>query len=91
MPPVAENDSHETPGGWRRDVGPFLTMGMELAIAVVGMFFLGRWADKQWGIAPWGMFVGLGIGLTGGFIRFFRRAVELGNRSSAEDKERNAH
>jgi F0F1-type ATP synthase assembly protein I len=91
MPPVDENEINGTPGGWRRDIAPYLTMGMELAIAVVGMFFLGRWADGQWGTEPWGMFVGLGVGVTGGFIRFFRRAVELGNRSTAEDKERNAH
>jgi F0F1-type ATP synthase assembly protein I len=56
-------------------------MGMELAIAVVGMFFIGRWIDAAWGIAPWGMFTGLVIGVVGGFIRFIRRALALGRAS----------
>jgi F0F1-type ATP synthase assembly protein I len=57
-------------------------MGMELAIAVVGMFFIGRWIDAAWSTAPWGMFIGLAIGVVGGFLRFIRRALALGR---AED------
>ena len=53
-------------------------MGMELAIAVVGMFFIGRWIDASWNSAPWGMFTGLILGVVGGFIRFIRRALAMG-------------
>ena len=84
---------HDTPepvpggsGNWRSDLGPYLTMGMELAFAVVGMFFLGRWIASWLDIAPWGMYSGLVIGVAGGFIRFFRRALAMG--SSADHKPR---
>jgi F0F1-type ATP synthase assembly protein I len=70
------------PGNWREDFGPFLTMGMELAFAVVGMFFLGRWLDGLLDIAPWGMYCGLIIGIAGGLIRFIRRAMAMGDTAS---------
>jgi F0F1-type ATP synthase assembly protein I len=83
MSPVPEGKSD----GWRDVVGPYLTMGMELAIAVVGMFFIGRWIDGHWGTAPWGMFVGLGLGVVGGFIRFIRRALALGASEDAQQEK----
>jgi len=65
-------------GNWRSDLAPYLTMGMELAFAVVGMFFLGRLVDSWLECAPWGMYVGLVVGIAGGFIRFFHRALAMG-------------
>lgn len=73
--------------GWREEIGPYLTMGLELAIAVVGMFFLGRWIDGSWGTAPWGMYGGLCVGVAGGFIRFIRRALELGASEDAQQEK----
>ncbi len=80
--PGSEEPETRGPGGWLGVAGPYLTMGMELAIAVVGMFFIGRWIDGLCGCTPWGMFTGLAIGVVGGFIRFIRRALDLGR---AED------
>ena len=81
-------DKPETsgPGGWLGVAGPYLTMGIELAIAVVGMFFIGRWVDALCGCAPWGMFTGLAFGVVGGFIRFIRRALALGREEDVADK-----
>jgi ATP synthase protein I len=76
------------PRGWREEIGPYLTMGMELAVAVVGMFFLGRWVDGRWGTAPWGMYGGLCVGVAGGFIRFIRRALVLGASEDAQQREK---
>ena len=78
----------EGPGNkWARDFGPFLTLGLQLAITVVIFFLLGRWLDGKFGTSPWGMLVGLAIGIVGGFIRFFRTAIEMGNKSDAEGKK----
>jgi F0F1-type ATP synthase assembly protein I len=77
----------DTRDDWRGVVGPYLTMGMELALAVVGMFFIGRWLDHWLGIGPWGMYVGLFIGVVGGMIRFIRRALELGALQDAQQKK----
>jgi F0F1-type ATP synthase assembly protein I len=72
---------------WREIAGPYLTMGLELALAVVGMFFIGQWVDRWLGIEPWGMYGGLFVGVTGGFIRFIRRALELSAREDAQQKK----
>jgi len=68
-----------------RDLGPFLTLGLQLAITVVVFFFLGRWADQKLESTPWLTLLGLGIGMTGGFIRFFRTATELGKEADKEE------
>jgi F0F1-type ATP synthase assembly protein I len=74
---------------WTQTFGPYLTMGMELAIAVVGMFFIGRWLDGVFRTAPWLMITGLLMGVTGGFIRFFRKAIAMGKAADrATTKER---
>ncbi len=77
----------ESGRAWMRDAAPFLTMGLELAFAVVGMFFIGRWLDGLLGIAPWGMYGGLVFGVTGGFIRFFMRAIAMGNQQRSTPRE----
>ena len=72
-----------SPGGgerrrWRRDVAPFLTLGLQLAASVVLFFFLGRWLDEQWNTSPWLMLAGLLLGTVGGFVQFFRSVSSLG-------------
>lgn len=89
--PGAAGPETSGPGGWLGAAGPYLTMGMELAVAVVGMFFLGRWIDAAWSTAPWGMFTGLVIGVVGGFIRFIRRALELGRAGDDADGTKHGH
>ena len=85
---------HPEPKTRLQTLGPYLTMGMELAFAVVGMFLVGRWFDTLWGTDPWLMIVGLAAGVTGGFIRFFRKAIALGkeeDEATAEEKKNGRH
>lgn len=76
--------SKNPPGGprrtWITEFGPYLTIGMQLAIAVVGFFFLGRWMDEVFGTAPWLMIIGLILGTAGGFISFFRSAISMAKK-----------
>ena len=67
---------------WLSEFGPYLTIGMQLAIAVVAFFFLGRWLDGVFGTAPWLMMVGLGLGTLGGFISFFRSVIAMGKKEA---------
>ena len=60
-----------------RNFIPFLTMGFQLAAAVVLFFLLGHWIDKRFDIAPIGKLVGLMIGSTGGFIKFFKMVASI--------------
>lgn len=73
---------------WGREFGPFLTLGIQLAIAVVAFFFLGRWLDSLFGTAPWLMLTGLLLGITGGLVQFLRTALRLGKREDREAEER---
>lgn len=69
-------------------MGPYLTLGLQLAITVVACFFLGRWLDSLFDTAPWLMIIGLAIGVTGGFISFFRTAIDLGKKEDQEAAEK---
>jgi F0F1-type ATP synthase assembly protein I len=70
--------------GTYREYGPYLTIGIQLAAAVVVFFFLGDWIDTRYGIAPIGKLVGISIGIVGGFIKFFKSVASL-----IADEERN--
>jgi F0F1-type ATP synthase assembly protein I len=68
-----------------RDFVPFLTMGFQLAAAVVLFFLLGHWIDKKFDIAPFGKLIGVVIGSTGGFIKFFKMVASI---TADEEKQR---
>ena len=65
--------------------GPYLTLGIQLAMTVVAAFFLGRWCDEKLSTAPWLMIAALFIGCTGGLIKFIRTVTDL----AKQDDERN--
>jgi len=73
---------------WSKEFGPFLTLGIQLAVTVVVCFFLGRWLDGVFGTAPWLMIGGLALGITGGLISFFRIAIAAGKDQDWESAER---
>jgi F0F1-type ATP synthase assembly protein I len=68
-----------------RDFAPFLTMGIQLAAAVVLFVLVGHWIDKKFGIEPIGKLIGLVIGSTGGFIKFFKTVASI---TADEEKQR---
>jgi F0F1-type ATP synthase assembly protein I len=78
---------HDSGGTWIREFGPYLTIGMQLAIAVVGFFFVGRWLDDIFGTSPWLMIVGLTLGTVGGFISFFRSAISMVKKEDEQEQE----
>jgi F0F1-type ATP synthase assembly protein I len=69
-----------------RTYGPFLTMGFQLAAAVILFFFLGHWIDNKFDIAPIGKLVGIAVGSTGGFIKFFKTVASI----TADEKKQRA-
>jgi F0F1-type ATP synthase assembly protein I len=68
---------NEKPANIFRDVAPFLSLGFQLASAVVLFFFLGHWIDNKFSISPIGKLVGFVLGTVGGFIQFFRTVATL--------------
>ena len=75
----------ESVPSFSRNFAPFLTMGFQLAAAVLIFFFLGQWIDNKFGIAPIGTLGGILVGCTGGFIKFFKTVASI---SADEKKQR---
>ena len=86
--PGNEQEQGQNVRSWMASVGPFLTLGLQLAVSVVAMFFLGRWLDQKFGTEPWLMIVGLALGATAGFINFFKTVITLGKEQDREASER---
>jgi F0F1-type ATP synthase assembly protein I len=64
-----------------RQVGPYLGLGTQLAITIVGMFFLGYYLDNKWDIFP---LLSIILGLFGGFAgiyNFIKTVLELNKKS----------
>ena len=74
---------------WIATFAPYLTIGMQLAFAVVGFFFLGRWLDGVFNTTPWLMIAGLVIGTAGGFIGFFRAAISMAKKEDELEHKSN--
>ena len=68
--------------------GPYLTLGLQLAVTVVVFFFLGRWLDGKFGTDPWLMLAGLAVGVAGGLAAFLLKAFALGREEDRETEER---
>jgi F0F1-type ATP synthase assembly protein I len=75
----------ESPFKAVRSVGPLLSAGIQLAVTVVAMFFIGRWLDGKFDTSPWLMIVGGLIGSAGGLISFIRTAMAVGRAESKKE------
>ena len=71
------------PGGVYRDVAPYLTLGIQLAAAVVFFFLIGWWLDTRMETSPTFKLIGLLLGFVGGMIKFFRSAAEMSNKEKS--------
>lgn len=60
-----------------RKAAPYTAASSSLVIAVGGFTWLGIKADEWLGTRPWLTLAGVAVGMTGGFISFFRTV--LGN------------
>lgn len=58
-----------------RKAAPYTAASTSLVIAVGGFTWLGIKADAWWGTSPWLTLAGVFVGMTGGFISFFRTVL----------------
>jgi F0F1-type ATP synthase assembly protein I len=70
-------------GQMYRDIAPYLTLGMQLAAAVIFFFLIGWWLDTHYETSPTFKLIGLVIGSVGGMIKFLKSAVELGKKEKS--------
>jgi len=78
-PPEDDNAAKRStkPLGVYREYGPYLTLGIQLAAAVVIFLVVGVWADSNLGTSPLFTLLGLLLGSAGGFIKFFKTVSQL--------------
>ena len=53
-------------------IGPAASASYTLIGAILLLGFVGYLADEGWGTAPWGLVIGLGVGLVVGFYGLAR-------------------
>jgi len=63
-----------------RDIGPYLGTGVQLAVTVVVMVFIGRWLDNLTGKSPLFILIFSFLGAGAGLYNFIKTVIYLGNK-----------
>jgi len=63
-------------------------VGIELAGATAGLALVGYWIDGKFGTSPWGILIGVVIGIVGGLYNLVRESFAAA-REAQEDDARN--
>ncbi len=65
-----------------RKATPIIAASTSLVAAVAVFTLLGVWLDRKFATSPWLTLAGALVGMTGGFISFFKAALGTRNRRS---------
>jgi len=68
---------------WVRHSG----VGLELAGAVAGFALVGYWIDRHYGTSPWGLVVGVVLGIVGGLYNFVKEALRATREAQQDDRD----
>ncbi len=58
---------------------------MELAGATAGLALTGYWVDGKFGTQPWGLLVGVLVGIVGGLYNLVRDSMLAAREAQSED------
>ena len=65
-------------------------MGFELLGAVAGLTLAGYWWDRHFKTGPWGLIIGIALGLIGGMYNLIRQSLiaskEAGNAQKTDEE-----
>jgi F0F1-type ATP synthase assembly protein I len=75
-------DRQERPEGLWRGTLRHMHLGIQFAVTVAILVFLGYWADGKLGTRPWMILLGLGLGFGAAFYNLYR---EVYGRRGADD------
>ena len=71
-----------------RDVGPYLGLGLQLAVTVVVMVFFGSWLDKKFNLNYILTLVFGLVGIAVGIYNLIRTVNELERKSKMRDEKK---
>ena len=74
------------PGRNRLRGGASWGMGFELVGAVAGFTLVGFWIDRHYRTYPWGVLIGLALGLVGGMYNLIRGSLAASREARSETK-----
>lgn len=67
----------------------YLGVGVQFAAAILLFLWLGQWADRKLGTAPWLLLLGVFVGAAAGFYSLYRQLVVVPReRQRRERRER---
>ena len=61
-----------------REIGPYIGLGMQLAITVTVMVFLGIWLDEKFDLSPVLTIVFASLGIFAGMYNFIKSVIKSG-------------
>ena len=62
--------------------------GLELAGATAGLALIGYWIDRRYGTTPWGILVGVVIGIGGGLYNLVKVSMAAMREAEDDDEKR---
>jgi ATP synthase protein I len=83
MPTPDRQDREQGLAGYGKAT-EIIAAALQLAVAVILMYFLGNWLDGKFGTAPWLMLAGLMVGFAGGLTAFLRSVQRIARGANDE-------
>lgn len=70
-----------------REVGPYLGLGLQLAITIVAMVFLGSWLDKKFQTGYLFTLIGGFIGISAGIYNLIKTVDDIEKKNKNAQKK----
>jgi F0F1-type ATP synthase assembly protein I len=63
----------EEDGSWGRNLG----FGLQIGVGVTLGYLIGAWCDRKFGSAPWGLVIGVSLGLASGMYLLIKDGIRM--------------
>ncbi len=73
-----DSDKKNTSGNYLKDYAPYLGLGVQLAVTVAAMSFLGIWLDGEFNTSPWLTIVCSFLGIFAALFNFIKAVIKSG-------------
>jgi F0F1-type ATP synthase assembly protein I len=82
-----DNDELNKFTKYYKEVGPYLGLGMQLAVTVTAMVFIGVWVDKQTDKKPLFTIIFSLFGIFAGLYNFLKTVLSGSKKEKDDDKK----